>query len=194
MPGGDGFSLLRRFGEISFDVVFVTSFDKYAINAIRFSALDYLLKPIEINDLDGAVMKAIRLVEQRSLLNVKIGNLLHNVEPDRLNRKLAVHVRDKVVLVPILDVMYIIAESIWCHIHTADGEHYMMIKILKEFEDFLEEYPSFIRVHKSFIINTAFIHDYSKGKPCILAMKGGRTFEVARRKKQEVLEKIQRLH
>ncbi len=187
MPGGDGFNLLRKWEEVPFDVIFVTSFDTFMIDAIRFSALDYLLKPVEVDDLKNAVTRAIQKAKKRERNTIQIGNVLNNLHAEMKDRKIAVHVRDKVKLLPVMSIAYIEADTSWCRITMDDKKQYMIAKNLKEFDEFFSATTAFIRVHKSYLVNVNFITEYSKGEPFIITMHDKKVFEVARRKKREIL-------
>ncbi len=192
MPKADGFSLLRRFGEIPFEVIFVTSFDQYAVNAIKFSALDYLLKPVEINDLKEAVAKAFKVITRKQSSHLQIVNLLHGLQPDAVEKKIAVHAADKVRLLAQADIAYIEADGRYCRIFMCDSEMFVTAKYLKDFETYFGENSAFVRIGKSHLLHTAHIKSYSKGDPCIIEMVTGKCFEASRRKKQEVLERLAR--
>lgn len=193
MPVENGFDLLRKFDKIPFDVIFVTSFNEYAIDAIRFSALDYLLKPVEVGELRQAVERAIAHVEQRDQNRLLIENLKENMDGDAKQRKIAIHVKDKVRLISVSNISYIMADSSWCNLYNETGDRFVMAKNLKEIQEMLSDYPDFVRIHKSYLINVRYITEYSKGDPCMLTMIDGRTFEVARRKKSEILERLNRM-
>lgn len=193
MPKANGFKLLSKYHEIPFEVIFVTSYDCYAINAIKFNALDYLLKPIEIPDLEAAVKKAITALEKKINSSAQIINLVHSLETDTSDKKIAVHNNDSVKLISESDIMYLQAERRYCHLYTASGNHYFLAKFLKDFEDYFGENSNFIRISKSLIVNVLHIKEYSKGDPFIIKLKDDKTFEVARRKKAEVLLKIKDL-
>lgn len=197
MPRGDGFSLLGKFvnanlvpDKIPFEVIFVTSYDKYAINAIKFSALDYLLKPIEIKDLDNAISKAIDRVNDKKNTQPQIVNLLHTLSEETDEHKIAVHLADNVKLIDPKTILFIEADGSYCHIHTSNNESYITSKYLKDFEDYFGQHSVFVRINKSILLNTKYIERYTKGEPCIIEMSNGQNFEVSRRKKQEVLERI----
>ena len=192
MPGGNGFTLLKKWNDIPFEVIFVTSYDQYAISAIKFSALDYLLKPIEIPDLQKAIEKAIKSIASKEEKQIQIINLLNNVNKDNKARKIMVHDKDRVKLLTVDKIGYIESDDSYCHITMTHGEKYTTSKFLKDFEEFFLGNNDFIRIHKRVMININFIHDYSKGEPCVLSMEDNKTFEVARRKKQEVLERLKR--
>jgi len=190
MPHENGFELLKKFDDIPFEIIFITSFDKYAINAIKFSALDYLLKPVEVTDLKEAIKKAVKSISLKTNKHTQIINLLHNLSPETEDRKIAVHAGDNVKLLNEKQIIYIEADGSYCHIYTVESERFTTSKYLKDFEDYFGHTSAFIRIHKSCLINTNQIKEYSKGEPCIIEMHNGKTFEVARRKKQEILEKL----
>ena len=189
MPRANGFSLLQQFEEVPFEVVFVTSFDQYAINAIKFNALDYLLKPVEIPDLLQAVERAIKVIDKKQNSSLQIINLLQDIRDDAKNRKIAVHSGDKVKFLSQGEIIYIEADGRYCRIFMKNQEIYVTAKYLKDFESYFGE-SNFIRISKSHIINVSHIMSYSKGDPCIIEMSTGKLFETSRRKKQEVLDRL----
>lgn len=192
MPKASGFTLLKKFENVPFEVVFVTSFDKYAINAIKFSALDYLLKPVEIIDLKEAVNKAKKSIANKINSGIQIINLLQSFGDAGSHKKFAIHFGTGVKLIGANEIAYIESDGSYCNITTYKNEHYTLFKYLKDFEDYFGENSDFVRTHKNALLNTKHIKEYSKGEPCIIEMCDGKLFDVARRKKQEVLEKLKR--
>lgn len=192
MPRANGFNLLKKFNEVPFEVIFVTSFDHYAITAIKFNALDYLLKPVELNDLQYAVDKAIKNISGKINQRVQMINLLQNMDSDVVDKKFAIHSGEKVKMLREQDILYIEGDGRYCHITMNTKETFTTPKNLKEFEDYFDNNSSFFRISKSFIINTNYIKEYLKGEPFIIVMLDDKTFEVARRKKSEVLEKLKK--
>ncbi|MDP2386833.1 MAG: LytTR family DNA-binding domain-containing protein [Bacteroidota bacterium] len=192
MPRQSGFNLLKKFEELSFEVIFVTSYDQYAINAIKFSALDYLLKPVEIKDLRDAINKAKKSIAVKTKNNVQIINLLRTVDTDIKDRKIAVHSGDNVKLLPENNILYIEADGRYCDITTNNSERYTTARSIKEFEEYLGDRAGLIRIHKSCMVNVNHIKGYSKGEPCFIEMINGKVFEIARRKKQEILERVKK--
>jgi two-component system, LytTR family, response regulator len=192
MPRANGFSLLKKYETVPFEVIFVTSYDKYAINAIKFSALDYLMKPVEVKDLKDALDKAGKMIDMKSNRNVQIINLLNAIGPEEKLRKVAIHEGDFVKLVDSDQIVSIEADGSYCHIITGHNERFTLAKYLKDFEDYFGENNNFIRIHKSCLLNLKHIVKYSKGEPCIIEMSNGENFEVSRRKKQEVLERLRK--
>jgi len=184
MPGGNGFELLQKFDSIQFDVVFVTSYDKYAINAIKFSALDYLLKPIDVEELKLTIEKVRGKKNAVRDTSILITNLLvNNLSTDK---KIAVHVLDKVKFICVDDIVCIEAFGNYSNIFCTDSTKNTTPKLLKDFEEFLEENPIFIRVNRAAIINIKHIANYSKGETCVVTLNNNMQYEIGRRKKIEI--------
>lgn len=190
MPRANGFNLLKKFNEVPFEVIFVTSYDHYAITAIKFSALDYLLKPVELSDLKTAITKAIKSISGKTNQQIQIINLLHNLETDTTDRKIAVHSGEKVKMLSEQSIVFIEGDGRYCHLTMNTEEVFTTPKNLKDFEDYFGTKSDFIRISKTFMINSAYIKEYNKGEPFIVKMLNDKIFEVARRKKPEVLERL----
>lgn len=193
MPRGDGFTLLKRFSEIQFEIIFVTSYDKYAISAIKFSALDYLLKPVEMSDLKNAISKARSRIKEKITNKSQIINLLHNLNSAvSQSHQFIFQSGDEMKVVKSEDIVSIESEGSYSKIITVTNERFITAKYLKDFEDYFGESPYFIRIHRGCLLNTRQIKGYSIGEPCIITMSNGEYHEVSRRKKQEVLEKLRK--
>jgi two-component system LytT family response regulator len=190
MPEGSGFDLLRKFKEVFFQVIFVTGFDQYAMNAIKFTALDYLLKPVEVVELVTAVGKAVKMYSLNENRQPQIINLLNNLREEGELRTISIHKNEKVLIIPLLDICAIEADGRYSKLHAMDGRCYTTAKTLKEFEEFLASIPHFLRINRNVIVNTLCILSYSKNEPCIVELKNKLSFDISRRKKQEVLEKL----
>jgi two-component system LytT family response regulator len=190
MPTGNGFQLLEKFEEVSFDTIFVTSYDQYAINAIKFSALDYLLKPVDIAELKGAVEKAVKKAGEELRQQEFYQNLLNNIQPGVNDKKMVVHVNTKAILIQMSQVAYVEADSNYSFIHMMSGETYHTSKTLKEIEEFTVGLNRFIRINRSVIINVSYCAHYHRGEPFSVILKNDLCFEISRRKRPEVLEKL----
>ena len=188
MPKANGFELLKKFTIIPFEIIFVTSYDKYAIEAIRFSALDYLLKPMEVNDLQHAVKRLETALDKKQMRQQQVVNVITHMENNEVEKKIAVHHNDNVKLLPLSIITHFEGDSNYTFIHTSANEKFTSSKNLREFEDMLESYEQFLRIGKSCIANLNHVTDYSKGEPCMLTIADKYEFEISRRKKQEVLE------
>lgn len=190
MPNKSGFELLRMFSEFNFEVIFVTAFNEYAVTAFEFNALGYILKPIDYTKLVNAVDKAIFKIN----FNEKNNNIIHFVntldeKSDKLN-KISIHHNDKVIFLHISDIVSVEANSGICEIKTINNQHYYSSKELKLFDQVFEKFGGFIRISKSHIINSYYIKSYSKRDICVIEMINGSEFQVSRRKKSEIIHKI----
>ena len=161
MPNYRGYELLNFFTEINFEIIFVTAYDRYAIKAFEVSAVDYLLKPIEIDRLKESVGRVSSKLDS-GLNQEKINHLKDTLKSDSLQSILVTKNGNQYVI-SLKDIIAIEAQESYSCIHTTSG-NYLMSKNLKHFERMLEEENSFIRVHKSWIINTSFILHYSKSE------------------------------
>jgi two-component system LytT family response regulator len=191
MPKANGFDLLQKYIYVPFEVIFITSYDQYALEAIRFSALDYLLKPVEVEELKRAV-KRIEVRQEMKTQNEKVMNLLAHIENKEAEKKIAVHINDKVKFLSLAEITHMDGERNYTFIYNIKGEKYSSSKNLGEFEEMLKAYPQFIRISKSCLVNMNHVSGYSKGEPCVLVIANRWNFEISRRKKQEVLDKLSR--
>lgn len=190
MPTGNGFTLLQKFDPIPFQIIFVTSHNQYAINAIKFNALDYILKPIDIDELKTAIEKAMVNKRNRNNHQQQIINLVNILDPSTGEKKIFVHEKENVRLINISDVSYIQGEINYSKITTIQNEVFISTKTLKEFEEYFFNQKYFLRMHKSCIVNIHQIKTYSKADPCLIIMTDGKEFEVSRRKKNEFLTRL----
>lgn len=190
MPHADGFSLLKRFDDVPFSVIFVTSFNEYAITAIKFSALDYLLKPVEVSDLIPAVKKVVKNIEQQQNIQRQVINLLHSIDDLPETHHVAVHTSDSVRILKETSIVSVVADGNYCIVHTDENERFTTARNLRDFENYFGDGSPFVRISKSLIINATKILKYSKGEPCMIEMVNKEIYEVSRRRKPEVLQKL----
>lgn len=190
MPGGNGFSLLKKFEKIPFEIIFVTGYDQYALHAIKFSALDYLLKPVEVEDLLQAVKRAKMKITGDSNSRESVSNLLANENEEEIHRRIAVHDKGKVRFIKLNEIVWLEADANYTILHLAGGEKYSTSKSLKEYEELFENTPLFLRVNKSAIVSVNFVKAYSKKDPFTLTLLNDVELEISRRKRQEVSERL----
>lgn len=188
MPGRNGFDLLADLSPIGFEVIFVTSFAEYALSAIKFNALDYLLKPLDEIELATALAKATSRIAGTGGSGKQIESLLDSLQ--KKPSKIALHRKGQVWLVEICEILYVEAMDNYCQIETQKSGQFIMTRTLTDFVQYLGEGSQFIRISKGVLINTQHIDIYSKGEPCMISMSDGKVFEVSRRKKQEVLAEL----
>ena len=191
MPGGDGFSLLESIDNINFEVIFVTAFDHYGIKAVKFCALDYILKPIDILELNQAVDKVEkRLVNQMD--SKRLRTLLENRRKNLSNSKIALPLADKIEFIEIENITRCKGEGNYTHIYTKTGESFMASKTLKEFEELLCE-QNFLRTHQSHLINLSEVKSYVKKDGGYIKMKDSTAIAISRQRKEMVIEVLKSL-
>jgi len=189
MPYGNGFDLLNQLAPVDFAVVFITAFDSYAIQAIKYAALDYLLKPVHIAELRETVDKVTRYFEQRNQ-PAQIATLLHNLGAHTPGaRKIGLPTQEGLVFEKLENITHLVASSNYTIISTADKNKYTIAKTLREFEDMLPA-SIFCRIHHSYLVNINYVKKYLKGRGGFVEMEDGSTFEVSARKKDEFLAKF----
>lgn len=172
----EGFDVLDKLPKGHFEIVFVTSYDSYAIKAIKYRAFDYLLKPIDLGDLSIAIERL------RDKLSTK------NIIPDSGN-DIFVHAGSVVKRIDPNHIQYILADGSYSNIYTADSS-YSTSKTLKDIEDLYLKHTKFIRISRGVIVNADFIKVYTKGTYFSITMKDEKIFEVSRRKKAEILRAL----
>jgi len=186
MPYGNAFDLLDKVKPVDFEIIFVTAFDEYTLKAFRYSALDYLLKPVNIDDLKTAVEKAISKVNLKNI-NQQLNNLLFNLNKGSdAPARIAIHTQDGLTFVSISEIIRCEAKGNYTYIYTTDLQKHVTTKNIKAYEDLL---PSniFFRIHHSHIINVGFVKKYHKGRGGVVEMSDGTMIEVATRRKNEFL-------
>jgi two-component system, LytTR family, response regulator len=192
MPYGNGFDLLDRAKDITFETVFVTAFDHYAMQALNLSASYYLLKPIDIDELVKAVEKIKKeRVEENYTQHARI--LLDNLRAgSQQHQKIMLPTLEGFEIVNIRSILYCEAEDNFTRFYfdpdgDRDAKPLLICRTLKYFEDLLKE-SKFLRIHRSYLINPEFVVRYSKGKGGYITMKNNKELEVSPNKKKEFLE------
>jgi two-component system LytT family response regulator len=188
MQGETGFDLLSRLPKIDFDVIFTTAHSEYAIKAIKFSAIDYLLKPIDVDELQTALTK-VRAKQNGNILE-RMQQLLQNVKsPSVENYKLALPTSEGLTFIRVNDLLYLKASGNYTEFYMREGQKYLVSRHLKEYDDLLAD-QNFFRIHHSSLINLNYIKNYVRGDGGYVVMTDNTSLDVSRRKKEEFLEKI----
>ena len=183
MPDGSGFDLLRKIEKIDFKIIFVTAHSHYAIKAIRFSAVDYLLKPVDTDDLIEAVKKADE--EKHVNHQTQYKGLLNNLS-NNSSQKLAIPIKDGFAFLAPEDIIRLQADGTYTHIYT-NGEKYTGTKNIKEYEQLLSD-NNFFRSHNSHLINLKHVKKFSRVDGYFVQMSDSSMAEISRRKKEEFIE------
>lgn len=186
MPQMSGFDLLQQLTPIDFEVIFVSAHDQYAIKAIKFSAIDYLLKPVDVEDLVHAV-KRVKERQNKIVNPFQYQSVLNNIQlKSGKVEKLAIPTLQGIDFFNTRDILYCKAEGSYTQIVLRNNQHALVSKNLKDFETLLAD-SGFFRVHHSYIINLAHVEKYVKGEGGYVVLTDNRHVDVSRRKKEEFL-------
>jgi len=188
MPRGTGFDLLEMFPEINFDVIFVTAYSDYAIKAFKYSAVDYILKPIDIDELIGAVNKVKKRKDEKSTQSINYDVLLSNIR-NKGHKTIAVPNTTGIDFVNLENVIRFKAEGSYTKIIISGQNDILASKNLKEYQELLSE-NEFFRPHNSHLINLSHVKRYVQKDGGYLEMSDDSIVPMSRRKKDLFLEKM----
>jgi two-component system, LytTR family, response regulator len=183
-----GFDILERLDKIDFEIIFTTAFSEFAVRAFKFSAIDYLLKPVDIEDL----RKAIEKVRKRIIGNIseRMAQLAQTMKGNTFKHsRLAVPSSDGLVFVSVDAILYCEASGNYTNIHMGDGKKFVVSRTLKEYEEMLEDLD-FFRIHNSYLINLNLIKKYIRGEGGQVVMTNDQALDVSKAKKKSFLDKI----
>ncbi|WP_153797470.1 LytR/AlgR family response regulator transcription factor [Foetidibacter luteolus] len=184
-----GFDLLKSLPEINFHVIFTTAYEKYAVQAFKFSAVDYLLKPVDADDLKLALEKLQTKISKEEI-SKKFDVLFHNLRNMQgVSKKISVPTVKGFVYLQVNDIIYCRSEVNYTTLFLKDKQKITVAKTLKEFEDLLKDY-NFYRVHNSSLINLSYIKSYNKGKGGCVVMSDNSEIEVSTRRKDDFLKRL----
>jgi len=189
MPHGNAFDLLEQWGEIDFEIIFITAFSQYAVQAFNLSAAHYLLKPVDIEELEKAVATVEQLLSQKEKLshaNILLENMaaLHSQ-----NRKLVLPLMEGFDVVRMSEILYCEAEDNFTRFYFTDGRKILICRNLKFYETALDAF-GFFRVHRSHIINLEYVKRYNKGKGGSVVLENETEIIVANSKKGELVKRL----
>jgi len=191
MPQLNGFDLLDRLGKYDFDVVFTTAYNQFAMRALKVCAIDYLLKPIDIDELKIAVQKSDG--KKSRVSNQQLEMLMSYFKPERpKNRRIALTVSDHLIFVETTDIIYCESDSNYTIFFLTNGEKVMISKTLKDVEEILEG-SDFFRVHASYLINMKHVNKFTRGDGGYIVMSNNQHITVSRKKKDVFFEMFSKL-
>ncbi|WP_296705720.1 LytTR family DNA-binding domain-containing protein [Algoriphagus sp.] len=186
---GTGFDVLQRVSHLDFHLIFTTAFEHYAIKAIKFSSIDYLLKPIDMEELQAAVQKALQLSENENRQKL-LENLLNNFKSHSSeNHKISLSSSEGVEFIPSKEILFCEANGAYTHFHLQDGRKLLVSKNLKEYENILQGH-SFMRVHNSFLINLEEVKKYVRSEGGYIVMNNNKQVSISPSKKDEFLKRM----
>lgn len=186
MPGMNGFEMLELLPEVNFKLIISTSMDKFAIQALRASALDFLLKPVKASELYAAVHRAIEdrsttSKSQISLLNENLNTTNHHI------KKIALSISDGIQLVNLSDVIYFESDSNYTYVHVRDAKPILVSKSIVRFEEVVDP-QMFFRVHNSYLVNLSYVNKVLRSDGGSVILENGKSLPVARSRKAALLE------
>lgn len=186
------FSMLQELPVIDFEILFTTGFDKYAIQAIKFAALDYLVKPFTEAELSNAIRQYAERQAEKAPIQ-QFSTLFHNLKMFQGDlRKIALPTQAGLTVFAVKDIIHCRGEVNYTQFFFTSGQKLLVVKTLKEYEDLLND-SGFIRVHKSHLINVHHVKSYTRGEGGFVTMSDGTTIDVSRRKKEEFLQRLEKL-
>lgn len=187
MPEMNGFELLQQCGDVTFDVIFTTAYDEFAVKAFKASAIDYLLKPIDKEDLISAVQK-VQDIKSVPILPEQMEILYNAINTKKpLKERIAVPTQEGLYFVKIHEIMYCISDSNYTHIHLIDKKKILVSRTLKEIEAMLVD-EGFLRIHNSHLINLQKIEKYMRGDGGFVIMDDQKALSVSRSRKDALLD------
>lgn len=193
MPQHSGLEILDFFKDetIDFQIIFTTAYGQYAIEAFRLSAVDYLLKPIDEDELKRAFNKAKSAIEEDNIKH-KLENLEKAFQQLSLN-KIALEVPKGIIFASHEDILYFEADGVYTNVHMANGKTELICKTLKHFADQLTDKPLFYKPHRSYLINLKFMNEVVKKDGLQVIMKNNKSIPIARDRKEEFMQMVNRV-
>ncbi len=191
MPKATGFDLLEALSPVHFQVIFVTAYDQYAIKAIRFCAIDYLLKPIDILELQQAVKRAI---QNKNSIQTTLApqQLLNNQNASTDKLKIGLPTAERILFIELHELIRCEGENNYTHVHLLNGKQILISKTLKEFEELLSD-KGFVRVHQSHLVQMSYVRSFEKHDGGYLKMADHASVPISRQRRSTVLEALNRL-
>jgi len=190
MADGTGFDFLERSGDIDFKIIFITAYQEYAVRAFKYSALDYLLKPVDPDELSKAIKRAEKIIQSNFHKQLEV--LKENLGTDIRHKKMVLKTLDQIYLVNAANVIRCDSDSGYTTFYLQDNRKITVSHSIGEFEEILEE-QGFLRVHKSHIVNLAFLDHFDKAEGGYVVMTDGSRIPVASRKRDTLLELFDKL-
>lgn len=189
MPRMNGFTMLQQLKNKNFEVIFITAYNHYAVQAIKVSALDYIVKPVEVEELKAAVEK-VSIKRNQPYANNRVEILLQNLlDEKKEHQRIAISSMEGLQFVLTDEIIYMEANSNYTTFFLTGGRKITATRTLKDFEELLPA-TIFIRIHHSFLINKNGVEKYIKGDGGQVLMKNGVKLDVARRKKEEFMKAV----
>ncbi len=191
MPDMDGFKVLENCKLRNFEIIFTTGYNDYAIKAIRYSALDYLVKPIAKNELIDAVKRAGE--QKKASPGLRISDFLELLGKKRSSERIALSTMEGLNIVDTNDIVFCESENNYTRFHLQNGKTILVSKTLKKAEELLLENSNFYRIHQSYLVNMDYVRQYVKGDGAEVIMSNGKRLSVSRSQRTGFISKLEKM-
>jgi two-component system LytT family response regulator len=191
-PDGNGFDILEKLPDHNFKVIFITAFEQYAIKAIKFSAVDYILKPIDPKELIDSVKKIQEDIKLKQTSDINIKALLSNIKNESGKKHIVLRTQERIHVVKIKDIIRCESDSSYTIFHMANDKRFLISKSLSEYDELLTDY-GFIRTHKSHLVNADYIRSFEKKGGGYLILKDNVQVPVSVRRRDYVIREIEKI-
>jgi two-component system LytT family response regulator len=192
LPDGDGFQVLEKVPKLNFDVIFTTAYDQYSLKAFKFSATDYLLKPVDIEELQAAVARVVEKhnEKEKNGQSDKIEALIRNIRNvQQPFKRIVLPTTNGFTVVNPEDIIRCESDRNYTFIFLTDGRKILVSRTIKEYDEMLRDY-NFFRIHQSHLINLKFLKNYTRGRGGYVELSDGTTLDVSARRKSEFLKRM----
>lgn len=191
LPDGTGFDLVKKIDTPNFKLIFITAYEDYAIKAFKFSAIDYLVKPVQQDELVSAINRAKELIKKEDQ-QLKLTALLDNIGEEHSQKKIVLRTAESLHLVKIEDIIRCESDSNYTMFHLAGGKKILVSRTMKEFAELLKN-SGFLRVHQSHLININYIDRYAKAEGGAMIMKDNSNIPISHERKSTILKHLESL-
>jgi two-component system LytT family response regulator len=192
LSDGTGFQLLQKLHPYNFKVVFITGFDSFAIKAIKFSALDYILKPVNETEFQQAISRAVELIEKNENTQPQVNVLMDSMNKETNHKKLVLRTSDSMHIIDILEIYFCKSDNSYTTFYFESNEKIMVSKSLKDYETLLSEH-SFFRAHQRFLVNLNHVKKVDKTDGGFIIMKNKKEIPVSLRQMKKLVELLEKL-
>ena len=192
LTDGSGFQLLQKLPSYDFKVVFITAFDSYALKAIKFSAIDYILKPVNEIEFQQAIQRAVDLIKSKEHTESQVNVLIDSLKKENQSKKLVLRTSDSIHVVDISDIHFCKSDNSYTTFYFEGGEKILVSKSLKDYEGLLKEY-GFFRPHQSYLVNLNHIKKVDKTDHGFIIMKNKKEIPISTRQMKNLINLLDSL-
>lgn len=189
IKGGTGFQVLQKLQPYTFKVVFITGFDSYAIKAIKYSALDYILKPVNEVEFQHAIRRAVNEIKSETDTSKQTEVLMESLKKELRNKKVVLKTTESITIVDVNDIIYCKSDNSYTTFYLTNNEKITVSKSIKEYEELLSEY-NFFRPHQSYLVNLNFVKKVEKSDGGSVIMKNKKEIPISTRQKKHLLNHL----